>query len=140
LDMARHMDSAYYIGQAKPVPPFLDAKEDTATSVKSFGEEKVATSIAGFYALECGINYLVTTQQKAPSEILRLIIADSLAEKDKILLERFANATWKASQPFRGMDRLTRDTFVPFNFLPKEEVEKDWVQIKGAAAKLIKYL
>lgn len=140
FEMARHMDSSYYIGQNKPVQALLGPGEDTATILKSTGEEKVATSIAGFYALECGVNYLSTTQGKAPSEILRSIIADSIADKDKILLERFANATWKASQPFRGMDRLTRSTFVPFDFLPKEEVEKDWVQIKGAATKLIKYL
>jgi len=57
-----------------------------------------------------------------------LIIPTSV--DDKILLQRFANATWKAGQPFRGLDRITRDNFVPFYFLQMKKL-KDWVQIKA---------
>jgi hypothetical protein len=51
-------------------------------------------------------------------------------------MKRFANATWKAGQPFRSLDRITRKTFTCFDLLPPEEVEKDWMQIKAAAIKL----
>jgi hypothetical protein len=58
-------------------------------------------------------------------------------KKDKELLERFANATWKASQPFRSMERIRRSNFIPFDLLPAEEVEKDWVQLQAAAKSLL---
>jgi len=139
-DMARHMDAAYYKGQDKTVPVFLSVEEDTMTVQKSAKEEKIAINIAGFYALECGIGYLAHTQNRLPSEILKSITGDSIHQKDKLLLERFANATWKAGQPFRSLDRITREIFMPFDLLPKEEVEKDWDQLKSAAEMVQKAL
>jgi len=133
FEMAKHMEAAYYLGQKKEVPPFLSSSEDSATIDKSPLEEKVAINIAGFYALECGLSYLAYSEGKIPSDILKLIVNDSLSQNDKQLFERFANATWKAGQPFRSLDRITRDNFIPFDLLSKEEIEKDWVQIKNAA-------
>jgi hypothetical protein len=46
---------------------------------------------------------------------------------------RFANVTWKAGQPFRGLDRIAHATFTPYYFLTEAELEKDWIQIKLAA-------
>ena len=140
LEMAQHMEAAYYTAQQLPIPPFLKPGEDTATIRKSIKEEKIATNIAGFYALECGLSYLATTQNKLPSVVLQSILNDSISKDDKILFERFANATWKAGQPFRGLDRITRTTFTCFDLLTPEEIEKDWVQIKAAAVKLSKAL
>jgi hypothetical protein len=134
--MAQHTAAAYYAGQHKPAPPFLNAAEDTALIEKSAREEKIAMNMAGFYALECGISYLATTQNKLPSAIIKDIITDNLDPKEKSLFERFANATWKAGQPFRELDRITRDIFMPFDLLPPDQVQKDWVQIKTAAKKL----
>ena len=139
-DMARHMEAAYYKGQNKPVPMFLSPKEDTMSVQKSAREEKIAINLAGFYALECGIGYLVKTQHLLPSEILKSITSDSISQKKKQLLERFANATWKAGQPFRSLDRITREIFMPFDLLPKEEIDKDWDQIKSAAVMVQKTL
>jgi hypothetical protein len=138
--MARHMEAAYYKAEGKPVPAFVTAAEDTSTVKKSALDEKVAINLAGFYALECGLSYLATAQNKLPSDVLQSIITDSIAAEDKQLLERFANATWKAGQPFRSLDRITRDNFTPFYFLSAEEIEKDWVQIKTAAVALQKKL
>ena len=135
-EMAKHMEAAYYRGQNKPVPPFLSAKEDTASVTKSARSEKIAINLAGFYALECGLNYLSEARQQLPSAILKEILADSLPPKDRELLMRFANATWKASQPFRSLDRITRPVFMPYDVLPDDEKGKDWVQIKSAAEKL----
>lgn len=135
--MAGYMDSAYNASagtnsvQAAP----QTAANDTIT--KSMKDEKIATNIAGFYALECAINYFVTTKHQPPSQIMQALLNDKLTHEDKIVFARFANATWKAGQPFRGLDRITRDTFIPFTFLSDEEVEKDIVQVKAAAEKLL---
>jgi hypothetical protein len=53
-EMARELDAAYYKGIGQVPPPFLSPGEDTLIIEKSAKEEKIATSIAGFYALECG--------------------------------------------------------------------------------------
>ena len=140
LEMAQHIEAAYHTAQQQPVPVFLKPGEDAATVRKNEKEEKIATNIAGFYALECGLSYLATAQQKLPSAVLQSIVNDSLNTKDKKLFERFANATWKAGQPFRGVDRITRDVFIPFDLLSKKAQEKDWVQVKAAAEKLLQSL
>lgn len=140
VEMAQHMEAAYYAAQQQAAPVFLKPGEDTATISKSAKEEKIATNIAGFYALECGLSYIATAQQKLPSVVLHSMVNESLDAKSKRLFERFANATWKAGQPFRGLDRITRDVFIPFDLLSKEEQEKDWVQVKAAAEKLLQSL
>ncbi|HEX5026122.1 MAG TPA: hypothetical protein VFV68_12660 [Agriterribacter sp.] len=139
-EMAQHMEAAYYIARNEPIPLFLKPGEDTSIVRKSVKADKVATNIAGFYALECGLSYLATAQHKLPSEVLRSIVNDSIVDADKNIFERFANATWKAGQPFRGLDRITRKPFTSFDLLTPAEVEKDWVQIKAAAEKLSKSL
>ncbi len=136
LEMAKHMEASYYITLKKPVPLFSSPADDTATVIKNAFEEKVATNIAGFYAFECGLTYLSGVQQKLPSVILQSIIDGSINKADKLLLERFANATWKAGQPFRSIERITRDNFTPFYFLSPEEKDKDWVQITSVAKML----
>ena len=139
LEMARHMEAAYYKAGNKTVPQFLSASDDTAMIRKSAFEEKVATNLAGFYGLECGLSYFAT-RNKNPSALLQSIIENTIDTKDKTLLERFANATWKASQPFRSLDRITRENFIPFPLLSAEEVEKDWVQVQTAATVVKKAL
>ncbi|MBL0358765.1 MAG: hypothetical protein IPP72_18700 [Chitinophagaceae bacterium] len=134
--MASHIDSSYYANEKKTVPPFISKEEVTAVKKKSFKEEKIAINVAGFYAVECALNYLVTIRKQQPSFILQSITDNSLSKADKLLFARFANATWKAGQPFRSLDRITRDTFTPFYFLTEAGIEKDWVQVKAAAAKL----
>lgn len=138
LEMAQYVESAFYTAQKKDAPPFLESQQDTNRVDKNKMDEKVATNAAAFYALECGLSYLASAEKKVPSDVLQSIVNDSIDTKDKVLLERFANATWKAGQPFRGLDRISRDVFIPFYFLSKEEIEKDWVQIKSVAGKLIR--
>jgi hypothetical protein len=136
LQMAKHIEAAYYESIHQPVPEFFKDGEDNATLQKSYKEEKIAINLAGFYALECGLSYLATAKHAAPSDVLQSITNDKLSKEDKEILERFANATWKAGQPFRSLDRITRKTFTCFDLLPGEEVEKDWIQVKAAAIKL----
>ena len=136
LQMAKHIETAYYEGIHQPVPEFFKDGEDTTTLQKSCKEEKIAINLAGFYALECGLSYLATAKNEVPSDVIKSIKNDKLSKEDKEIFERFANATWKAGQPFRNLDRITRKTFTCFDLLPPEEVEKDWIQIKAAAAKL----
>ncbi|WP_315821809.1 hypothetical protein [Paraflavitalea speifideaquila] len=66
--------------------------------------------------------------------MINALLADQLSPANKGLLERFAHATWKTGQPFRGLERITRPIFMPFDLLPAEERAKDWTQVKAAAA------
>ena len=140
LEMAVHMEADYYKSQQQTVPPFLKPGEDTTSVKKNVLEEKIAINVAGFYALECGLSYLASAENKLPSAVLESIINDSIDQRDKKMFERFANATWKAGQPFRSLDRITRKNFTVFDLLPPGEVEKDWVQIKAAAMMMHKKL
>ncbi|MEP6746984.1 MAG: hypothetical protein ABJB86_04630 [Bacteroidota bacterium] len=137
LEMASFMEANYYTSQNQTAPPFTSAKEDTATVRRSVKEQKIATNVAGFYALECCTNYLVTTRNVLPSDVLKSIVDNTISKEDKNLFSRFANATWKAGQPFRGLSRIERETFTPFYFLSEPDIDKDWVQIKAAAKKLL---
>jgi len=139
-EMAAFMDSGYFAGQKQTIPPFISAKEDSTIIRKPVKDQKIATNVAGFYALECGISYLVTTKKILPSVILQSITGNTISAEDKNLFSRFANATWKAGQPFRGLSRIERETFTPFYFLNDADIEKDWVQIKTAAAKVLSEL
>ena len=136
-EIAAYMDSSYSGGEKKIAPPFVSKDEETAKKKKSFKEEKIAINIAGFYAVECGVNYFVAAKEQTPSSILKSITDNGISKEDKLLFCRFANATWKAGQPFRNLDMVARETFTPFNFLSETDIEKDWVQIKAAAAKLL---
>ncbi len=137
LEMASWLDAAYYKGQGEAVPDFLTPEDETAVKEKSVAEEKIAMNLAGFYALEAGLGVLVERTGESPSAILAKIVDGTLAEEDMLLLARFANATWKAGQPFRALDRITRDAFVPAAMLSQDELEKDFVQIVSAAEKLL---
>lgn len=139
-EMAQHIAAAYHIAQHHPVPDFFKAGEENVLKPVRLKDEKIATNIAGFYALECALSYFATAQHELPSAMLQVIVADSVNANDKILLERFANATWKAGQPFRGLNRIERTTFTCFDLLPQQEIDKDWVQIQSAAKKLVRHL
>lgn len=138
LAVADSMHAAYFINLAQEVPAFLSEEDDTAVTIKSIKDQKIATNVAGFYALECGLNYFAATKNIRPSQMMQSIIDSTISKDDKMLFLRFANATWKAGQPFRGLDRIQKDNFIPFNLLSEAEVEKDMVQIKAAAEKLLK--
>jgi len=138
--IAAYLDSSYYTGENKPVVPFISPEEMNAIKMKSYREEKIAMNIAGFYAAECAMNYMVTTRKVLPSSVLQELVDNTISTDEKLLFARFANATWKAGQPFRSLDRITRETFTPFNFLNEADVEKDLVQVKAASKKILQLL
>ncbi|MDQ6889984.1 MAG: hypothetical protein M3Z56_06895 [Bacteroidota bacterium] len=140
VSMASFLDSSYYANLHQPVPPFSTAADDTAMIKKSAKEMKIATAIAGFYALECGVNYLTTTTGHLPSAIIRSVADNSMNPDEKMIFARFANATWKAGQPFRALNRITRPTFTPFYFLTEADIDKDLVQVRAAAKRLLAIL
>lgn len=102
--VAETLDSSYYAGIGEKAPPFLSPGDDTAFTLKNKFDEKVATNLAGFYALECGVGLLSAQSQTAPVTILKKITNGTADSNMILLLNRFANATWKASQPFRGVE------------------------------------
>lgn len=140
VEMAAFLDSSYAMNEGVESSPISTTEKGTATSKKKVKEIKIATSIAGFYALECGLDYLVARRHILPSEILKSLVNDSLSKDDKMIFARFANATWKAGQPFRGLNKITRATFTPFYFLTEADIEKDLVQVRTAAQKLLSLL
>ena len=107
------------------------ASEQTVT--KPFKEEKIAINLAGFYAVVCGVSALSVQTNKKPVTILKNIVEQRLDSSQIKLLNRFANATWKASQPFRDWSRIKRDNFIVFTFLSDEEIEKDYDQVLAAS-------
>lgn len=137
LDMAQSLDAAYYRGQGQTPPPFLKPEEMAATTPKSVREEKIAMNLAGFYALEAGAGYLAERERRAPMDVLQAVADGRLPEADMLLLARFANATWKAGQPFRSLARISRPNFVPAVRLDNSELRKDFVQIRAAATRLV---
>jgi hypothetical protein len=137
LEMARWIDSAYYHGLGREAPPFVEPGMDEARVGKPALEEKIAINLAAFYALEAGLGYLAETSDRTPVQILSAIVDKSLPDNDMLLLARFANATWKASQPFRSLARIERGNFCPAVMLPADELDKDFVQIEAAATKLL---
>lgn len=136
FELAAFLESSYYAGENKPVPAFISNDEAGITRKKPFKEEKIAVSLAAFYGLECAVNYLVTNQKKSVTFILRSIIKNSISPEDKLLVTRFANASWKAGQPYCNLDCITRDTFKPFNLLPEAAINSYWIQVKAAATLL----
>jgi hypothetical protein len=103
---------------------------------KTVADEKVAINLAGFYALEAGINCFCKKNDSSIMDRLERIINKDLADDEIELLNRFANTTWKAGQPFRGLKRIQRHDFIGFSSLSDEEVQKDYRQITAAAVKL----
>lgn len=140
VEIAGYQDSAGNSNQQMAGNNFLSTEDGMASITKSVKDEKIASNLAGFYALECGISYFVATKHVLPSELMRSIIDGTISPEDKELFSRLANATWKAGQPFRALNRIKRDTFTPFYFLTEKDIEKDWVQIRAAAEKLLESL
>jgi hypothetical protein len=137
LDMAQSLDAAYYRGQGQTPPPFLKPEELTATTPKSMREEKIAINLAGFYALETGAGYLAERDRQPLLDVLQAVADGRRPDADMLLLARFANATWKAGQPFRALARISRPAFVPAARLDAVELRKDFAQIRAAATRLV---
>ncbi|HZW70529.1 MAG TPA: hypothetical protein VFF57_06610, partial [Hanamia sp.] len=105
LRMAESGEAAYSKAQAQTTPEFLSVEEENDMIKKSAKEEKIAINIAAFYAVECGIGLLMEKQGGTPVEWLNKIVNHHLDSNEILVLNRFANATWKAGQPFRGLAR-----------------------------------
>lgn len=140
LSLAKLQDTAYYTGIGEPVPPFLNAEEENRVVDKRQQDEKIAANLAGFYAVECGLGVLCDQNKEKPTALLEKISLGKADTATVLLLNRFANATWKAGQPFKGLDKITRPAFRSASFLPADEIKKDYEQVKAAAAKLLSSL
>ncbi len=128
--LARHQDSAYNASVGNPEAP--EAWRDS-TILKKVSDQKIAVNLAGFLATECAVGALMELHGGTPVAWLQRIVNNNLDSNQKLLTNRFANATWKASQPFRDMARITRDNFMVANFLSESEVQKDFDQVQAAA-------
>ena len=139
-DLAKAQYDAYYIGIGQVPPEFITAAEEDTPAA----DRKIAQSLAGIYAFECGIGHLSRVTGRTPVDVIKstsekIIAAGKdekklreLAEDEDIkLLMSFTNGTWAASQPFIGMERIKR--VKPFEMLSWDEKKKDIDQIAAAA-------
>ena len=110
--MAETLEAAYYIAEKQPVPSFTAGDIDTAQVKKSIKDEKIATGIAPLYALECGIGQLMEVYNATPVEWLDKIIDNKLDSAQVLILNRFANATWKAGQPSADLNGLKKRIYL----------------------------
>lgn len=133
-EMAIELETAYYKGNEEKAPPFLETGDST-TIDRSLKDEKIAMNMAGFYALECGLNYLCSLDHTTSLQWIERITTNQ-ADDTTSILNRFANATWKAGQPYRGLERIRRSNFISFSSLSYKEIQKDHRQIIAAANKL----
>jgi hypothetical protein len=140
LELAQYLEKADPLHSPHHHPTLLADTGNDPTVERKALDEHVAINVAGAYALEAGLTYLGYSQNKLPSQVINALLADQLSTAQKELLERFAHATWMAGQPFRGLDRITRPVFMHFDLLSAEERDKDWTQVKAAAASIAQSL
>ena len=133
--MAAGQEAAYYTSQNQPAEAFFESSDSLVK--KSAKEEKIAINLAGFYAVECGVAALTAQKGGTPGEWLKKITVQNIDSSDMLLLNRFANATWKAGQPFRSLERISRDNFIAASMLSSEELKKDADQVNAAAEKFL---
>ncbi|MDP8299278.1 MAG: hypothetical protein P9L88_05190 [Candidatus Tantalella remota] len=131
-EMAEWQNGSYYRGIGEEAPQFILPEEEGTDAEK----ERIAINLAGVYALESGLGVICERDNVTPLEVLTAINDRTISEEDMLLMARFANATWKAGQVFRSLDRIERDTFRPAVTLVPEELEKDFDQIYAAAEQL----
>src|SRR5690349_3066339 len=98
LTIAQAQDSAYYAGLGQTPPSFLTPEEESAEVSVPLWQEKIAINLAGFYALECGLGAFCAETNQTPVFLLEKIAGGIIGADEMLLLNRFANATWKAGQ------------------------------------------
>jgi len=74
---------------AKKRPPFLAPEEDTAIK-KNLLRRKIATNVAGFYALDVALAGLFSQSNQAPAEWLNKIKDNTIDSATVSILNRFA--------------------------------------------------
>jgi hypothetical protein len=115
------------------------------TPYQPFGSDdqgSIAANMCSVYAVDSAANAITMVAEGKVTEddymaSLRAIAEGSLAADELYVARQFANATWKACQPYRGLERLTRPVMTQFNLLPDDEVAKDDATLAAAAKALI---
>jgi hypothetical protein len=132
-EIAENLNACYYEGQNQEAPLFLTKADETTYTAGKKSDEEIAVKIAGLYALESGLDYLHSAYHVSYRRVLNEILNNSIQPKYKELLQRFANATWKAGQPFISPEFIHKENFRPFDLLSDSEKQKDWNEIEKAA-------
>jgi len=140
-EMANYLNDKYNEAQPENQRYALYGEKDITTpSGTTKKDVAIAMNVAGFYALETAVGALRESsnrQEQSIVQVLTDIANGKLSEQENNLVMRFANATWKAGQPFRDINRITRGAFTLWDSLSREEKDKDMVQVKNAAGKVL---
>lgn len=138
VELANAAALAYHVGTGG----------DPATCLPFTSEEpqQVAMNLAGAYAVQTAASVISEIRNNGEvtsmgfEMVIRDIAADNLSDLERSVARRCANLAWKAGQPFRGIDRITRSAMVDFNLLPTDEIAKDDDQLQAAAESLLRYV
>jgi hypothetical protein len=131
---------------------YADSTGGTHTPFGETDQGNIAMNFAGLAAVDGAANVIASMRYGVDNELnvfeneyleaLEAIAAwdDELSDKEKYAAAIVANVAWRAGQPFRALERLTRPVNMSFNQLPANEKEKDRVQLQAAAKFLLEQL
>jgi len=109
----------------------------TASMTDSQKDQDIAINVAPFYALDALVTKRWLEERKTPVETLQEVVNGVASPVGVTEVGLLANATWKAGQPFRGINRIERSVFQSLVTLPQGELNKDHVIVKAVASHLL---
>lgn len=110
-------------------------KEDNYPIRTSNGMKKLATNLAGFYAMQEAVFAFSNENRCDPLDVIKNIASDTPDTKILNLAQRFAHATWLTSNSHRS--GFTRKMVMPYDMLSDNDKFLDTVQIVTSAKILL---
>jgi hypothetical protein len=146
--MANWLNDAYNENELRKVPtyvpfPLYDPKKANDISTLTNKEVAIGSNLAGFYALDAALDALRAAfpdrRHLNLLDILTLIIeGKDLRAEEAALLLRVSNATWMATQPFRGLkERIARKEFSAWDDQTRE-LQYSYMDLLREAAKIVR--
>lgn len=137
VELANSAELAYHIGTGNDPETFVP--------MTLFEPQRVAMNMAGVYAVQTASSVIAEIRdgkvtERGFEQALRDIATGNLSDLERSVARRCSNLSWKAGQPFRGLERIKRSAMVDFNLLPTDEIAKDDDQLRAAAKELIRYV
>jgi len=140
FDMAQHLEGAYYRSQGKTPPAFMTSADYVAVHTMTRYKEMLGTNLASFYAVEAGIGVIAERTHKTPRVILEDIVRRQVSSEDLSFMVSLARSSWKASQPFRSLDRIRNPAFTVDLLSAAHDREEGVSQINAAAELLLAHI
>jgi len=118
------------ISDAEHVKDAGDRKDAPSGNSKvSVKEQKIAINLGGVLCSGMRRRPADRVKRRNSGRLAGKDVTKATGPEDLLVLGRFANATWKAGQPFINWDRIKNDHFISANYLPEESTQKDYAQV-----------